>query len=108
VRADEGLDLARDGEAVLRHLILQSERLPAVRVSHHRPWLIHTQRLIGRLIRRVDVALLFERPVTGPGVDDRRCDPVAEGGGTVPLRVREVRAIAERRHRLGELGGGLG
>ena len=107
VRADERLDLARDGQAVLRDLALECERLPAAGIGHHRPRLGDDQRLIERSVRIVHVALRLERAVGRAIGDQRLGDAVAQRRRVVALGRGVVGAVAEGVHGLGQLLVGL-
>ena len=99
VRADERLDLARNREPVLRQLLLECQRLPSVRIGHLGAGLRDDERLVGGGVRIVDVALLLERPVCLPFLDNRSRDALAEGGRVVALGLGVVGPEAEARHR---------
>src|SRR5439155_27372703 len=86
--ADEGLDLARNRDAVLRDRLVERERLPQRGVVHGRPRLLDDQGLVRRRVALVDVVLLLERAVALAERDHGGGDAVAERRRRVAARAR--------------------
>ena len=74
---------------------------------HHRARVLDDHRVVGRLIRTVDVALVLERAVRAPVLDDGRGDAIAERRRIITVGRIVVRAVAERCHHRIELLGSL-
>ena len=95
VRTDERLDLARDGQAVLRDLPLERERLPTAGIGHHGARLGDDQRIIDRSVRVVHVALRLECAVRRAVGDHRLGDAVSQRRRVVALGRGVIGAVAE-------------
>ena len=106
MRPDDVLHAAGDRQSVLGQLLLERQRLPAVRVAHHRARVAHEHRVVGRRVAAVDVPLVLEGSVVATGLDDRGSDAVAEGGRCVSVGRLVVGPVAQRRHHRVELFGG--
>ncbi len=103
VRPDEPLDVARDRQAVLRDVLAERQRLPPVWIPQARPGIGDHERVVDRPVRRVDVALLLERPVLHAVGDRGRGDAVPERRRRVAVGARVVDPVAEGLHGVNQL-----
>ena len=97
-RTEERRHATFDHVAGLIDELLESDRLPAIRLLHHVAGLFGEDRQVHRSIPLVGVVVSLVRVVLFAEQDVGLPDPIADRGGVVTDRVREVRVEAELDH----------